>query len=127
VIENVRPPPLVLLLGTDGTPPHQRLPLSHLQESGYRIVDHRGHDDSVEIARTLLPDVMLMDVVQGDQTTLDLCRRLQLDGDTRKIPLIAITGHQTAFGQFMVTLRIAQCDAASLGAEVSRLLADRPM
>lgn len=120
MITKVRPPPLVLVLGKDGGL-QAPLPLAELERSGFRIADHRGGDDGLEITRTLGPDVVLMDIVPGDPHTLDLCRRLQGDEDTRRIPLIAITGDDS-LGQFMITIRIDKCDAVALKAEVARVL-----
>ena len=76
------------------------------------------------IARALAPDVVLMDVVSGDAATLEMCRVLQGDHETQKIPLIAITGDEaSSFGRFMITLRVARCDPTTLLAEVTRAIA----
>jgi len=120
---NVRPPPVVLLLGT-GAAGRSLLPLSHLTAFGYKIADHRHESDGVGTARTMQPDVVLVDVAESHAKGLELCRGLQANPDTRAIPLIAITGNPS-IGQFMMTLRVAACDTVSLRAEIDRLLNEK--
>ncbi len=119
----VRPPPVVLLLGTHGAA-SRSLPVTQLIESGYQIADHRNQSDGLAVARKVRPDVVLVDVPDRDTSALDLCRRLQADNATRTIPIIAITGDPSV-GQFMTTLSVRACDAATLHLEVARVLADR--
>jgi CheY-like chemotaxis protein len=108
------------LLGTSDTEPN-RLPLSRLLAAGFQITDRRNDADGLEVARTLEPDVIVMDVVQGNLLSLELGRKLQSDPVTQRIPLIAVTGEPDV-SQVMVTLRVRPCSAASLHAEVNRVL-----
>ena len=117
---NVRPPPVVLVLGTGALDPTP-LPLSQLTASSFTIVDQRQISGGVDAARTLKPDVVLVDVGQSHGKGLDLCRALQAEPGTRNIPLIAITG-DAAIGQFMMTMRVKVCNADTLSEEISRLI-----
>ena len=83
------PPPVVLLLSTNPATPSP-LPLTFLIESGYEISDHRHASDGLVVARTIKPDVVLVDVPEKDAPALELCRSLQADPDTTAIPIIAI-------------------------------------
>ena len=117
-----RPPPVHVLLLANGT--HRtRLPLARLLAAGCLIDDRRSDTDGVATARTLRPDVVLMDLPEGSRGALDLCRELQADAVTRSIPIIAITGNP-AIGQFMMALGVKPCTDVSLHAEVLRLLAN---
>ena len=120
-MRTVRPPPVVLILGTGASEPNP-LPFSQLTEAGLHILDQRREPDRAAAA-TLQPDVILVDVGQSHIKGLELCRALQADPQTRAIPLIAITG-DPAIGQFMLTLRVKACDPASLRAEIARVLTD---
>jgi CheY-like chemotaxis protein len=116
---NVRPPPVVLVLGSGTlTPPPS--PFSQLPAAKFNIVDHRHLSDGVEAARALLPDVVLVDVGRNPTQGLDLCRALQAEPETRTIPLIAITG-DTEVGHFMMTMRVRVCDGDTLAHEINRL------
>jgi CheY-like chemotaxis protein len=121
-MSTVRPPPVVLVLGTGACDPTP-LPFSELATSQFQIVDQRREPDGIAAACTLQPDVVLVDVGQSHVKGLELCRALQAEPGTREIPLIAITG-DAAIGQFMMTLRVKACDPHSLKDEIWRVLAD---
>ena len=123
MIPTVRPPPVVLVLGTDGPAP-DRLPLSRLRESGFAIDDQRDEppETALEIALRVKPAVIVVDVASPNPIGLEVGRRLQAHPETRHIPIIAVTGEPLAT-QFMITLRVRTCDADRLDAEVKRLLA----
>jgi len=119
----VRPPPVVLLLAARDSSPGT-LPLAALIESGFEVTDKRHAPDPLAVARTVKPDVVLVDVPHQDAAALELCRSLQADPATKTIPIIVITG-DPSIGQFMMTLGARACDATSLHLEVTRVLADR--
>ena len=56
------------------------------------------------IARTERPHVIVVDIILPDQDGLELCERLRTDRDTASIPLIAITGDETAFSRAKATI-----------------------
>ena len=117
---NVRPPPVVLVLGTGALDPPP-LPFSSFTASRFQIVDERHTPAGVGAARTLQPDVVIVDVGQEGKG-LDLCRALQAEDQTRSIPLIAITG-DPAVGQFMMTMRVKVCNEDTLTDEIELLIA----
>ena len=117
---NVRPPPVVLVLGA-GVPDPSPLPLPGLPASRFKVVDQRRTSDGVEAAKALRPDVVLVDVGRDHARGLDLSRSLQAEPETRSIPLIAITGDAT-IGRVMMTMRVKVCDADTLGHEINGLI-----
>jgi CheY-like chemotaxis protein len=118
---NVRPPPLVLVLGT-GTLTPIPPPFSQLPAASFSVVDQRHRSDGVAAARALRPDVVLVDVGRNPTQGLNLCRALQAEPETRAIPLIAITG-DIDVGHFMMTMRVRVCDEQTLAHEINRLTA----
>ena len=118
---NVRPPPVVLVLGT-GTLTPIPPPFSQLSAASFEVVDQRHRSDGVAAARALRPDVVLVDVGRNPTQGLDLCRALQAEPETRAIPLIAITG-DIDVGHFMMTMRVRACDGQTLAHEINRLTA----
>jgi two-component system cell cycle response regulator DivK len=51
-----------------------------------------GHD-GIEAARTMAPDLILMDIDLPDLDGLEVTRRLKADAGTADIPIIAVTAH----------------------------------
>jgi CheY-like chemotaxis protein len=121
VTNELRPPPLVLIIG----PPAAAsiLPLAALEQSGCVVRDGRAVPDPLEAARQLRPDVVLVDATPVD-AALAVCRALKADPDTAHIPLIAISGAANS-GQVMMTLSVQACTPEGLAREVERILASR--
>jgi CheY-like chemotaxis protein len=70
-----------------------------LQRRGYEVLLAVDGGEGLELARSAAPDLILMDmslpVVDGWEAT----RRLKADGQTRVIPVIALTAHAMAGDQ----------------------------
>jgi two-component system, cell cycle response regulator DivK len=49
--------------------------------------------DGIEAARTMAPDLILMDIDLPDLDGLEVTRRLKADAGTADIPIIAVTAH----------------------------------
>jgi putative two-component system response regulator len=63
-----------------------------LHSHGYSVrVVHNAYDAEREI-RSLLPDLILLDVIMPGKSGYDLCHELKADPATRLIPLVMITG-----------------------------------
>jgi diguanylate cyclase (GGDEF)-like protein len=54
---------------------------------------------TVEICRSILPDLILLDAVLQDMDGLEICRRLKADPDTRDIPVILLTDKGNPAGE----------------------------
>ena len=67
-----------------------------LRHLGYEVIEAQDGVEAVELARSALPDLILMDisipVIDGWEATQVLKR----DPDTRHIPIIALTAHALA-------------------------------
>ncbi len=64
-----------------------------LERKGYAVVCAVDGPQGIEMARSTLPDVILMDVALGDMDGWEATTILQADDRTRKIPVIALTAH----------------------------------
>ena len=64
-----------------------------LRFGGYRVVQARDGRAALEAARTVAPDLILMDVSIPYVDGLEVTRRLKSDPATRRIPVIALTAH----------------------------------
>jgi two-component system cell cycle response regulator DivK len=65
----------------------------HLVLAGYRVETARSGPEAIQKARTLGPSVILLDVAMPKMTGLETTRALKADRTTRKIPIIAVSGH----------------------------------
>ncbi len=64
-----------------------------LERKGYAVVCAVDGPQGIEMARSTLPDVILMDVALGDMDGWEATTILQADERTKQIPVIALTAH----------------------------------
>ena len=64
-----------------------------LRFGGYRVVEAHDGPAALEAARSLNPDLILMDVSIPYIDGLEVTRRLKSDPATRHVPIIALTAH----------------------------------
>lgn len=101
---------------------------AYLQFSGFEVAEATNGVEAVEMAETLMPDIILMDLALPRMDGWEAARRLKANEDTRHIPIVALTGH--ALAGHAERARQAGCDAFvtkpclpdALVAEIKRLL-----
>jgi two-component system cell cycle response regulator DivK len=64
-----------------------------LQRRGYQVSLAVDGSQGLEIARTTLPDLILMDMSLPEMDGWEVTRRLKSESATRHIPIIALTAH----------------------------------
>jgi CheY-like chemotaxis protein len=67
-----------------------------LERRGYSVVCAVNGIDGVEAVRSEAPDLVLMDLSLPEMDGLEATRRLKAAGDTRRVPVIALTAHAMA-------------------------------
>jgi two-component system, cell cycle response regulator DivK len=86
--------PLVLVV--DDFEDNRAMYAEYLAYSGYVVEQAADGEEAVQLTKSLLPDVVVMDlslpVIDGWEAT----RQLKADERTRRIPIIALTGHALA-------------------------------
>jgi CheY-like chemotaxis protein len=100
----------------------------YLRFSGFRVEEASNGLEALEKASALLPDIILMDLALPRMDGWEATRRLKQDKRTRKIPIVALTGH--ALAGHAEGARQAGCDSFvtkpclpdALVAEVRRML-----
>jgi two-component system cell cycle response regulator DivK len=105
---------------------------AYLQFSGFEVAEATNGVEAVEMAETLMPDIILMDLALPRMDGWEAARRLKANQDTRRIPIVALTGH--ALAGHAEKARQAGCDAFvtkpclpdALVAEIKRLLESPP-
>lgn len=92
------PPPASgsLVLVVDDFHDNREMYTQYLSFAGYRVAEAVDGEDALAKARSLLPDVIVMDLSLPRLDGWEATRRLKKDPLTRAIPVIALTGHALA-------------------------------
>lgn len=83
--------PLVMIV--DDYPDAREMYSEYLTFAGYRVVEAANGVEAIEKAEALLPSVILMDLSMPVMDGWEATRRLKAASKTRRIPVIALTGH----------------------------------
>lgn len=75
---------------------------------GFRVAEAADGLAALHLARTLAPDVILMDLSLPGMDGWEATRQLKADARTRHIPVVALTGH--ALASALDAARRAGCD-----------------
>ncbi|KPJ49250.1 hypothetical protein AMJ40_05940 [candidate division TA06 bacterium DG_26] len=62
-----------------------------LEANGYEVSVAINGDEGLKLAKVLLPDVIILDVMLPDKDGFSVCRDLKKDARTRSIPIIVLT------------------------------------
>ena len=119
-------PPLVLVVDDD--PDTRELCVLTLGMAGFRTEAAENGRAALDKATELRPDAILLDLMLPGMDGWEVCRQLKSDVSTKRIPIVAVTGHA-----LVSTLESAQtvgCEAVitkpylpeALIAEVRRVL-----
>ena len=63
----------------------------NLEFSGYDVVKASNGEDGLKLAKKVVPDLVLLDLMLPGMDGFDVCRELKQDKSTRKIPVIMLT------------------------------------
>ena len=85
-----------LILGVDDYQDAREMYAEYLQFSGFRVAEARNGNEAVTQARTLRPDLILMDLSLPGMDGWEATRVLKADETTKHIPIVALTGHALA-------------------------------
>lgn len=81
-----------MVLIVDDIPKNIQLLGSILKEHNYRIAMATNGKQALEIARSTLPDIILLDIMMPGMDGFEVCRQLKSSEKTGHIPIIFITG-----------------------------------
>jgi len=101
-----------------------------LQQNGYETYEAYTAEDALDFARTMVPDLIFLDIVLPGMDGFACLRTLRREPATKQVPVIMISGNQQATEQFYVQ-RIGADDfmkkpfsRAEVFARIERLLDD---
>ena len=63
----------------------------NLTKEGYRVTAVTSGEEGLQIARSAVPDLMLLDLMLPGIDGLEVCRRLKTDSKTGHVPIIMLT------------------------------------
>ncbi len=120
--------PLVLVV--DDFADNREMYSEYLSFSGYDVIEARNGKEAVDAAQERLPDIIIMDLSLPVMDGWEATRRLKADDRTRRIPVVALTGH--ALAGHSKGAKDAGCDSFlakpclpdQLVAEIRRMLAE---
>ncbi len=81
------------ILYVEDNPQNMRLVRKILKFADYTVLEAETGEKGLEVARTELPDLILMDVNLPDIDGLECASRLKADAVTHHIPIIALTAN----------------------------------
>jgi CheY-like chemotaxis protein len=61
------------------------------QSTGYEVISAKDGEEALRLIETLVPDLILMDVMMPVMDGLEVCRRVRQDERTRGVPVILLT------------------------------------
>ena len=113
--------PLVLLVDDDED---SRFLYSHYltSEAGYRVAEAADGQAGIDLASSLQPDVIIMDLTLPVMDGWEALRLLKGNERTRSIPVVALTGHSLREKKEFHAVLLKPCLPEALAAQVERLL-----
>jgi diguanylate cyclase (GGDEF)-like protein len=85
------PKPPILVLVADDEEVVRELVGVHLTNAGFEVLRVGDGEEALRMARTLRPDVVVLDVEMPDLDGYEVTRRLRKDARTRTIPVLLLT------------------------------------
>jgi len=84
-----------LLIADDLVPIRQMVRIT-LSTQGWTIIEAENGQKALDMARSEHPDLMLLDVDMGPGPNgFDVCRELKSKDDTKAIPIVMLTAHDS--------------------------------
>jgi adenylate cyclase len=85
----VRTPPRILIVDDNAT--NVKILQARLGSEGYEVVSAADGEEGLSVARQLLPDLILLDLMMPKLGGIEVCRRLRADPDFPFTPIIIVT------------------------------------
>ena len=79
------------ILIVDDDPAARDLLAASLKSAGYRLVQAAGGDEALDLARTIRPDAITLDVIMPKRDGWDVLSALKADADVCDIPVVMVT------------------------------------
>ena len=80
------------VLVVDDEPDVADLVAFHLKAGGYQVKTVNNPNVSIGIARSFLPDLIILDIMMPELNGIQICRVLRADPELKHVPIIFLTG-----------------------------------
>lgn len=80
-----------LILIIDDEPTQRILSREALEQRGYRVEEADGGEAGLQLAREMKPALILLDVLMPGMDGFEVCRRIRIDPDLHRIPVVIVT------------------------------------
>jgi chemosensory pili system protein ChpA (sensor histidine kinase/response regulator) len=67
-----------------------------LERHGFTVVTAKNGEEAINLAKTLLPDVILLDIEMPKMNGFEACRLIRQEEKTKNIPIIMLTSKTEA-------------------------------
>jgi len=84
-------PSAATILVVDDEPDIVELIVYNLQEGGYRVLSATDGARALDLAKSHLPDLLVLDVMMPEINGIEVARRLRSQSETRSLPIIMLT------------------------------------
>jgi two-component system, OmpR family, response regulator len=84
------------ILVCDNEPPLRALILAAVTGNGYELHEARDGDESVQLARDLEPDLIVLDMMMPGRTGIEVLEELRTEERFRETPVIMLTARAQA-------------------------------
>ncbi len=91
--------PAAKILVVDDQPINVQLLKRKLEREGMQVATSYTGREALESVKTSKPDLILLDVMMPDMDGIEVCQKLQADGETKSIPVIFITARTSKEGK----------------------------
>jgi twitching motility two-component system response regulator PilH len=89
-----------IILVVDDSPTELRLLTAPLKTKGYTVITAVDGDEAIQKACTLLPRLMLLDVIMPKKNGFQVCRQLKNSPETKDIKIIIISSKSQESDKF---------------------------
>ncbi|HXJ67934.1 MAG TPA: response regulator, partial [Verrucomicrobiae bacterium] len=79
------------ILIADDEPDIRLVLRTRLERDGYSVLEARDGAEAVAMARSEMPDLIVLDVMMPEMDGVEVCNRLRASFTTRGIPVIMLT------------------------------------
>ena len=94
------------ILIVDDEPDVLKILSLRLEKTGYEVIGARDGRDALDLARKMIPDLIILDVYLPDMNGDDVARIMKNDDKLKNIPIILISATATTVAQ-----RTKECGA----------------
>jgi CheY-like chemotaxis protein len=81
----------ITILTIEDTPSFRQLIRMTLEFHGYLVIEAEDGKTGLELARTLHPNLILLDLMMPGMSGLQVCQQLMIDSRLRQIPVVVLS------------------------------------